>query len=110
MKRIIDLAWAAVTGSILIAAPVNLQAADAPIKDSQMTHQVHSAIVADDSLPYCAHRVTVQSKKGKVTLNGLVHTQRQKAHVEAKAKAIAGNANVSSKIVVKGTPPDVSNE
>ncbi len=110
MKPTTYVAGVILAGIILVGRWSYSQAADGPVTDNQMTHQVHSAIVADDSLPYCAHRVKVESKEGKVTLKGLVHTPKQKAHVEAKAKAIAGTENVTSKIVVKGTPPDVSDQ
>jgi osmotically-inducible protein OsmY len=75
----------------------------APVSDSKINHQVHSAIVADESLPYCAHVIKVQSEKGKVTLKGRVHTKEQKEKIEEKAADIAGDKNVINKVTVNGS-------
>jgi len=68
--------------------------------DQQVIHQVHSAIVADDTLPYCAHVVKVHSENGKVILKGRVHTEEQKEKVNEKAAGIAGDENVINKVTV----------
>ena len=66
-----------------------------------MTHQIHTAIVADPTLPYCAHIVNVRAEKGKVTLQGKVHSEEEKEAVGDKAVAIVGEKNVTNEISVK---------
>ena len=102
MKRMSTVEGVFVAG-IVFLGPSPCGAADPALTDNQITHQVHSAIVADDTLPYCAHRVKVDAKNGKVTLKGNVHNPQNKSKVEAKARAIVGAKNVDSQIVVKPT-------
>jgi len=73
------------------------------LSDRKMTHQIHTAIVADTTLPYCAHIVNVQADQGKVTLQGKVHTEEEKETVGDKAAAIAGEKNVTNDILVKNS-------
>ena len=99
MRKIaISIVW------IALAAAGGLWAdgrGDAPVNDRRLKHEIHSAIVEDGSLPYCAHRVRVQSEKGTVTLTGKVHTSRQKRTVKEKAAMLAGEEHVVSQIELK---------
>jgi len=79
------------------------QTQSAPHSDVRLNHQIHSAIVDDATLPYCAHIVKVQSKNGKVTLQGKVYTEAQKTDCGEKAAAIVGEENVTNEIVVSGS-------
>ena len=55
-----------------------------PVSPKRINHEVHSAIVSDESLPYCAHVVNVNCQNGKVILNGRVDTPDEKKKVGEK--------------------------
>lgn len=78
------------------------QPSKAPVSDKKIYRQIRSAIIEDQSLPYCATRMRVESRDGKVTLKGKVKTEEQKEKVIEKASAIAGEENVISDIRVTG--------
>jgi hyperosmotically inducible periplasmic protein len=71
--------------------------------DRAMTQKIRAEIMKDKSLSTYAHNVKIITQDGKVTLKGPVRTQDEKASVEAKAAAIAGDANVTSQIEI--APP-----
>ena len=62
--------------------------------DLQITTSIRKAIVADESLSLNAHNVKVITSGGTVTLRGPVKSQQEKTSVEAKAKQVAGVAQV----------------
>jgi hyperosmotically inducible protein len=78
----------------------------ARLSDKRMNHQIHSAIVDDRSLPYCAHIVHVKSENGKVELKGQVHTEEEKEEIGQKAADIAGDDNVINHVTL--SVPDKS--
>jgi hyperosmotically inducible periplasmic protein len=73
--------------------------------DVETTRQIRRAIVADKQLSTNAHNVKIITKAGKVTIKGPVKTDDEKKAVEAKAREVAGAANVTSQIsVTDGSP------
>jgi osmotically-inducible protein OsmY len=69
--------------------------------DLDITKQIRQSIVDDQSMSSDASNVKVITQNGKVTLKGPVQSDDEKRAVEAKAAAIAGEANVSSQLTVK---------
>ena len=73
--------------------------------DREITRKIRSMIVDDESLSTYAHNIKVITQGGKVTLKGLVRTQKEKVNVEAKAGAVAGPTNVTSAIQIAPSKP-----
>lgn len=71
--------------------------------DLDVTRTIRRAIVADKSLSTYAHNVKIITQHGKVTLRGPVHTDAEKASVEAKAAEVAGAPNVINEVSVVPT-------
>jgi len=76
--------------------------------DLELARQIRRSIVNDKTLSSYAHNVKIVAVGGKVTLKGPVRTTEEKAAVEAKAKEVAGPANVVNEISIapskKSTP------
>jgi hyperosmotically inducible protein len=68
--------------------------------DRMLTKKIRASIVDDKTLSTYAHNIKIISQDGKVTLKGPVRTAKEKADVEGKAAAIAGDTNVVSEIEV----------
>jgi hyperosmotically inducible protein len=68
--------------------------------DVELTRQIRKSLIADKSLSTYAHNLKVITQDGKVTLKGPVATVEEKALVEEKAGAVAGQANVISEVSV----------
>jgi hyperosmotically inducible protein len=68
--------------------------------DRAITQKIRAEIMKDKSLSTYAHNVKVITQDGKVTLKGPVRTPDEKASVEEKATAIAGDGNVTSMIEI----------
>jgi hyperosmotically inducible protein len=68
--------------------------------DRDMTAKVRKAIMDDKTLSSAAHKVSVRTRDGKVTLSGKVNSEEEKENVVAKAKDIAGASNVMDKLTV----------
>jgi hyperosmotically inducible periplasmic protein len=92
-------------------APDNSKAnqnADAPTADQQkmnpadrdLTKKIRMALHDDKSLSMYAHNIKVISQDGKVTLRGPVRSEDEKAAIEAKAVAVAGDGNVMNHLRV----------
>lgn len=60
----------------------------------------------DKSLSAYAHNIKIVTQDGKVTLNGPVRSEEEKASIESKAVAIAGANNVTNQLDV--APPKQS--
>jgi len=73
--------------------------------DIEVTRQIRKSLVADKSLSTYAHNLKVITQDGKVTLKGPVATVEEKALVEEKAGAVAGQGNVISEVSVSTRPP-----
>ena len=71
--------------------------------DRELTHKIRKAIHDDSNLSTYAHNIKVISQNGKVTLRGPVRSEEEKANIEAKAVAAAGQDNVSNELQV--APP-----
>lgn len=68
--------------------------------DRETTRQIRRALVKDDSLSTYAHNIKIITQNGTVTLKGPVTSEEEKMAVEAKAKEVAGVANVSNQLEV----------
>ena len=64
--------------------------------------QIRKAIMADKSLWTYGKNIKVIARHGKVTLKGPVHTEEERKSIEAKAVQIAGAANITNQLAVKG--------
>ena len=73
------------------------------LPDREITRQIRRSIVQDKTLSSYAHNVKVISQNGVVTLKGPVRSDEEKAAIEAKAVAVAGEGNVTNHLHV--TPP-----
>jgi len=62
--------------------------------------------VKDKSLSTYAHNIKIITQDGKVTLKGPVRSEEEKASIESKAVAIAGQNNVTNQLEV--APPKQS--
>jgi hyperosmotically inducible protein len=71
--------------------------------DRETTKKIRAAIYQDKSLSTYAHNIKVITQNGSVTLKGPVRSDDEKANIEAKAAAVAGQDNVHSQLTV--APP-----
>ena len=71
--------------------------------DRELTRKIRKAIHDDSNLSTYAHNIKIISQDGKVTLRGPVRSEEEKANIEAKAVAAAGQANVTNELQV--APP-----
>jgi len=72
-------------------------------RDRAITQKIRAEIMRDKSLSTYAHNVKIITQDGKVTLKGPVRTADEKAALEGKAFAVAGEGNVTSQIEI--APP-----
>jgi hyperosmotically inducible protein len=68
--------------------------------DRAITQKIRQAIHNDDSLSTYAHNVKIITQRGKVILRGPVRSQEEKASLEAKAVAVAGQENVTNELEI----------
>jgi hyperosmotically inducible periplasmic protein len=71
--------------------------------DRDTTKKIRSSIFQDKSLSTYAHNIKIITRDGKVTLKGPVRSEDEKSNIEAKAKAVAGDANVNDQLEI--APP-----
>ncbi len=71
--------------------------------DRDTTKKIRSSIFQDKSLSTYAHNIKIITRDGKVTLKGPVRSEDEKSNIEAKAKAVAGDANVDDQLEI--APP-----
>jgi hyperosmotically inducible periplasmic protein len=71
--------------------------------DRELARKIRKAIHDDSNLSTYAHNIKIISQNGKVTLRGPVRSEEEKANIEAKAVAAAGQDNVSNELQV--APP-----
>jgi hyperosmotically inducible protein len=69
--------------------------------DRDITQQIRKSITADKSFSEYARNVKVITQNGQVTLKGPVRTDDEKTAIEQKAKAIAGDGNVTNDLTVE---------
>ena len=72
--------------------------------DVNITQSIRRDLMADDSLSTYAHNVKVITVNGRVTLNGVVRSDQEKATVEAKAASVVGQGNVVNDLKVSPKP------
>jgi hypothetical protein len=68
--------------------------------DVDLTARIRRAVVGDKALSTSAHNVKIITQNGSVILRGPVKTEQEKASVEQKAKALAGNDNVKNELEI----------
>jgi osmotically-inducible protein OsmY len=68
--------------------------------DQTITRGIRKSIMSDKSLSTYAHNIKIITQNGKVTLRGPVRSDEEKANIESKASAVAGQENVTSQIEV----------
>jgi hyperosmotically inducible periplasmic protein len=71
--------------------------------DRDITKKIRMALHNDKSLSTYAHNIKIISQDGKVTLKGPVRSEDERANIEAKAAAVAGEGNVTDQLEV--APP-----
>jgi hyperosmotically inducible protein len=71
--------------------------------DRDIAKRIRTALHNDKSLSTYAHNIKIISQDGKVTLKGPVRSEDEKANIEAKAAAVAGEGNVTDQLEV--APP-----
>jgi osmotically-inducible protein OsmY len=68
--------------------------------DRTITQRIRQSLMADKSLSTYAHNVKVVTVNGRVTLNGVVRTDEERATVESKAVSVAGQGSVENQLKV----------
>jgi hyperosmotically inducible protein len=71
--------------------------------DRETTKKIRSALMDDKSLSTYAHNIKIITTDGMVTLKGPVRSEDEKSAIEAKARQIAGDSNVTDNLTV--APP-----
>jgi hyperosmotically inducible protein len=71
--------------------------------DRETTRKIRSALADDKSLSTYAHNIKIITTDGMVTLKGPVRSEDEKSAIEAKAREIAGDSNVTNNLTV--APP-----
>jgi hyperosmotically inducible periplasmic protein len=71
--------------------------------DRDIAKKIRVALHNDKSLSTYAHNIKIISQDGKVTLKGPVRSEDEKANIEAKAAAVAGEGNVTDQLEI--APP-----
>jgi len=68
--------------------------------DREITQKIRKAIHQDKSLSTYAHNIKIVTQDGKVTLRGPVRSDEEKANLQAKAIAVAGDGNVTNDVEI----------
>jgi osmotically-inducible protein OsmY len=71
--------------------------------DRETTKKIRSALVDDKSLSTYAHNIKIITTDRMVTLKGPVRSEDEQSAIEAKARQIAGDSNVTNNLTV--APP-----
>ena len=71
--------------------------------DRETTKKIRSALMDDKSLSTYAHNIKIITTDGMVTLKGPVRSEDEKSAIEAKARQIAGDSNVTNNLTI--APP-----
>ena len=88
------------TGALAQKDSPNQPSQTQPGNDTQITAKVRQAITQDQTTGTAAQNVRVTSHNGMVTLKGKVSSAQEKDAIVAKAKEVAGDANVKDEISV----------
>lgn len=73
---------------------------EANLQDWELTAQVKTAIITDDTISATARLVSVNSRDGVVTLSGKVPTKEDKDKIGEIVKAVPGVKKVDDQITV----------
>jgi osmotically-inducible protein OsmY len=68
--------------------------------DRTITQRIRKSLMADKSLSTYAHNVKVVTVNGRVTLNGVVRSDEERATVEARAVSVVGQGSVENELKV----------
>jgi hyperosmotically inducible periplasmic protein len=68
--------------------------------DRTITQRIRKSIHQDQNLSTYAHNIKIITQGGKVTLRGPVKSDEEKAALEEKAVAVAGQGNVTNQLEV----------
>ena len=68
--------------------------------DRTITQKIRKAVHDDSNLSTYAHNIKIITQDGKVTLRGPVRSEDEKNNLQAKAAAIAGDANVINELEI----------
>ncbi len=88
------------TGMLMMSSVSNAESMMKYIKESAITADVKTKLLADPDIKSMHIKVTTSAKK-HVTLSGYVNTDAQKQKADDVAKTIAGDGNVKNDLVVK---------
>jgi osmotically-inducible protein OsmY len=69
-------------------------------EDQEITRKIRVAVIGDKTLSTYAHNVKIITQNGMVTLRGPVRSEAEKRSIEAKAKTVAGDAQVTNDLSV----------
>ena len=81
-------------------APAETGPSKTATADHQLTQKIQNAIKGDEKLSDRAHKIQVTAREGKVTLSGAVASQAERDAVVSKAKELAGQGNVVSRLKI----------
>jgi osmotically-inducible protein OsmY len=82
-------------------APAETGPSKTATADHQLMQKVQNAIKGDGKLSDRDHKIQVTAREGKVTLSGVVASQAERDAVLSKAKELAGQGNVVSRLKIK---------
>jgi hyperosmotically inducible protein len=68
--------------------------------DREISQKIRKSIHQDSALSTYAHNIKIITQDGKVTLRGPVRSEEEKAKIQAKAVAVAGNDNVTNELEI----------
>lgn len=86
-------------GSAKIGAATPLDQSTDP-KDIKLTQNIRQRLMDDKNLSFSAQNVKIITQKGKVVLEGIVPTAKDRTRVESHAKKVAGAKAVTNQIKV----------
>jgi osmotically-inducible protein OsmY len=101
MKKKIVSGILACAASGLLAYAQSVPAPQPASTDSEMTSKIRQALMDDSTVGSAAQHIRVNTKNGVVTLRGRVDSSQEKDEALAKAKQIAGDANVKDEMSIK---------
>jgi hyperosmotically inducible protein len=68
--------------------------------DREISQKIRKSIHQDSALSTYAHNIKIITQDGKVTLRGPVRSEEEKAKIQAKAVAVAGDDNVTNELEI----------
>jgi osmotically-inducible protein OsmY len=69
--------------------------------DIEIMKEIRRSVVTDKSLSTYGHNVKIIAQHGRVTLKGPVRSDEESKSIEAKAREVAGDGNVTNQLMVK---------